>query len=527
MTEARYWLKSWKEALAIFSDALSFKPNRKASFKKQALSALFGFALLAATSFFMLWLGDRINAPGMAVTRFLARVQAPLTAELSYPEKARGQISVVMYDRQFLEAQGAAWPISYQEHADWIGRLVELPGAKPRALMIDITFGQERNDPTIDALKAKLCEIGRVHRIPVYLAALADPRDGGLRVRDGLAQGTGEDACFTLVGVDYVPDPLDGLAWSYQLNRFFDGAGWLPGQPPPGSPAPQYRSAALAMAQDVGGVKLDNRPEPMALMWGFKAETQDDRPNLTRDCDPGEHDLQRWIPKLIRQIWERDDKPPLCPYHRSISFAQVAEMEEAALGEFVGNKFVFIGAQVPGYNDHANSPVHGLIPGVYMHAMALDNFLSYGDDYKISAEWTLPPHPDLVLPGLVSVAIVFAVSLGWHTASRRGRENDEFVCPRELKSGFAKRVRESLGIAAIWVLRICAQSVIAIVLISALQYVFRIGMLPVVELVGMTLVAEGLGYMSRIQWLISGPQENQLCQRKKETKPCERKSASA
>ncbi len=512
MSEERTRLNPAKPVLEFVIDALSFESIRNASPKKQVLSALFGFALLAATSFFMLWLGDRINAPGMAVTRFLARVQAPLTAEISYPHQARGQISVILYDRQFLQTQGAAWPISYQEHADWIGRLVEIPGAKPRALMIDITFGQERNDPTIVALKAKLCEIGRVQRIPVYLAALPDPLDGGLRVRDGLAQSPGEDLCFTLVGVDYVPDPLDGLAWSYQLNRYFDGAAWLPGQPPPGSTAPQYRSAALAMAEDVGGVKLRTYSEPMALMWGFKSEAQFDRPDLTSGCDAGEKDWRRWVPQLIRQLWDSGDQPALCPYHQSLSFAQVAEMEEAALSEFVGGKFVFVGAQVPGYNDFANSPVHGLLPGVHMHAMALDNFLSYGADYKISAEWTLPPHPDLVLPGLVSVAMVFFIHLMWRLAKHRFKKQAESVCPRQNPSRFVERVREALYIAAAWVLRICLQSVVAILLISLLQEGFRIGMLPVVELVGMTLVAEGLGYINRIKWLITGRSEEDMCQ---------------
>lgn len=489
----------------VFSSALDFDGYGNASLKKQVLSALLGFVLLAATSFFMLWLGDRINAPGMAVTRFMARAQAPLTAELAYPRQARGQITVVMYDQQFLESQGAAWPISYQEHADWIGRLVELPGAKPRALMVDITFGQERNDPSISALKDKLCEIGKVLRIPVYLAALPDAAAGGLSVRDGLAQGNSADACFTLVGVDYVPDPLDGQAWSYQLTRFFDGERWLAGQPPSGSSAPRYRSAALAMAEDAGGVKLDTGSEPMALMWGFKSEAQSDRPDLTRGCQTGETDLRRWVPRLIRQLWESDDKPALCPYHRTLSFAQVAEMEETAVSEFVGDKFVFVGAQVPGYNDHANSPVHGLLPGVHLHAMALDNFLSYGADYKISADWTLPPHPDLVVPGLVSVAIVFLVNLGWHKARQRLKKQDEPVRPGQAASSFAQRLQEALGTAVVWVLRISVQSVVAIALISLLQAWFRIGMLPVVELVGMTLVAEGLGYMSRVRWLISGP----------------------
>lgn len=509
MTEAKpkqVWIKTVRD---LVGDALDVEGYKNAGVKKQAWRALLGFALLAAASFFMLWLGDRINAPGMAVTRFMARAQAPLTAEVAYPSTGRGQISVVMYDQQFLKSQGAAWPISYQEHADWIGRLVELPGAKPRALMIDITFGQERNDPSIVALKDKLCEISRVHRVPVYLAALPDVNAGGLNVRDGLAQaqGKGEEACFTLVGVDYIPDPLDGLAWTYQLTRFFDGVAWLPGHLPTGSTAPQYRSAALAMAEDVEGMQLDSHAEPMALMWGFKPEVQTDRPDLISGCHAGEPDWRRWVPRLIRQLWESGDRPALCPYHRSLSFAQVAEMEEAALSEFVGGKFVFVGAQVPGYNDFAHSPVHGLLPGVHMHAMALDNFLSYGSDYKISAEWTLPPHPDLVLPGLLSVAVVFLVNLGWHTVKRRHKQNDEFAGHRQADSDFAQRVRESLETAAIWVLRISVQSVIAIFLISLLQAWFRIGMLPVVELVGMTLVAEGLGYMSRIRWLISGPQE--------------------
>jgi hypothetical protein len=490
----------------IAGDATDVDGHKNVGWPEQVARALLGFSLLAASSFFMLWLGDRINAPGMAVTRFMARVQAPLTAELAYPEQARGQISVVMYDQQFLISQGAAWPISYQEHADWIGRLVELPGVKPKALMIDITFGQERNDPSITALNDKLCEISHVHRIPIYLAALPDAAAGGLVVRDGLAQGqgTGAEACFTLVGVDYVPDPLDGLAWSYQLTRFFDGAAWQPGHPSAGSNAPQYRSAALAMAQDVGGVKLDIDAQPMALMWGFKSEAQSNRPDLTKGCQPGETDLLRWVPMLIRQLWEGDDKPALCPYHRSLSFAQVVEMDEITLSEFISDKFVFIGAQIPGYNDHTSSPVHGLLPGVHLHAMALDNFLSYGADYKISAEWTLPPHPALVVPGLVSVLIVFLVNILWHRTKRYLKMNDEPGCSEQIASTFVQRVRESIGVSALWILRISMQSVAAIILISILQFWFRIGMLPVVELVGMTLVAEGLGYVSRIRWLISG-----------------------
>jgi CHASE2 domain-containing sensor protein len=191
-------------------------------------------------------------------------------------------------------------------------------------------------------------------------------------------------------------------------------------------------------------------------------------------------------------------------------------MDELTLNEFIADKFVFIGASVPGYNDFANSPVHGLSSGVYMHAMALDNFLSFGSHYKISADWTLPPHPDLVVPGLVSIAIVFLVNLGWQKVRKRFKTRAASDCQLSAQSTLGQRMREAVMSASGWVLRMSLQSIIAIILISVLQTWFRIGMLPVVELVGMTLVAEGLGYMSRIRWLISGPPENKFCRLKKE-----------
>ena len=500
-----------KKSNGVLSTAVISGSLVSGSWRSSILGAVLGFVLLSAVSFFMLWLGDRINAPGMAVTRFMARIQAPLTSEFAYPEQARDRISVVLYDKQFLESQGGAWPISYQEHADWLGRLVELPGAKPKALMIDISFGQERNDPSVFVLKNKLCEISKVLQIPVYLAALPNAATGKLSVRAGLAPTDGSDPaeCFTLVGVDYVPDSLDGLAWSYPLNRFFDGKAWVSGKPMDGT-RPHYRSAALAMAEDSGGLKPGSASEPMALMWGYKSAKQSERPDLIRGCQQGDPDWMHWIPGLIRQIWETAERPALCPYHRTLSFAQVAEMEEAALSAFVADKYVFVGAQVPGYNDFANSPVHGLTAGVHMHAMALDNFLSYGSDYKINAEWTLPPHPELVAPGLVSVAIVFLVNLGWHAAKGRFRKPETRVQPVKITSSFMQRVFDALVSGFAWVMRISIQSVVAIFLISLLQTWFRIGMLPVVELVGMTLVAEGLGYMSRIRWLIWGSANNEL-----------------
>jgi CHASE2 domain-containing sensor protein len=489
---------------------------RKAS-RCRLLKIFLRFVLLVIVSFSMLWLGDKINAQGMAVTRFMARAQAPLTAQIAYPATGRDQISVVMYDGQFLQSQGAAWPISYQQHADWIGRLVEAPGPKPKALLIDITFTQERDDASLRALREKLCEVRKVHGVPIFLAALPHPSTGRLSVRKDLggSAGVDGDSCFTLVGVDYLPDGLDGVAWSYQLHRHFNGTSWVHGKPADDSAGPTYRSAALAMAEDAVGLKDIGEGEPMALVWGHASARQADRPQLLQDCRSGEWSWFRLIPHPLRQWWDAPEQAALCPYHRTLSFAQVGEMDDSKLADFVGGKYVFVGANVPGHNDFAFSPVHGLIPGVHMHAMALDNFLTYGRDYKVNAEWALPPPNQLLQPGLLAIAIVFFVHLVWTAAraclARRRKRRTGYQTPKH----FWGRVVEAMLIGVGWAVRITLQSIAAILLIALLQKWSRIGMLPVVELVGMTLLAEGLGYMAKIKWLVSGSSDKSVQQTEK------------
>ncbi|MGQ3004501.1 MAG: hypothetical protein ACT6Q6_19510, partial [Hydrogenophaga sp.] len=103
-------------------------------------------------SIVFLAIGDALNAKGAVLTRFLARAQAPLTAQWSYPPQARDQITVLLYDEEFLTGTGSAWPISYGEHASNLKRLVADTNALPKAIFLDITFGQVRDDKTISQL---------------------------------------------------------------------------------------------------------------------------------------------------------------------------------------------------------------------------------------------------------------------------------------------------------------------------------------------------------------------------------------
>jgi hypothetical protein len=487
--------------------------------KPQSYCTLFcAFAILFVASLTMLWLGDKLNAKDMVVTRFMAKSQATLTGQISGASLARDQITVVMYDRQFLSQTGSAWPISYQDHADWLLRLTSDPNTRPKAVMLDITFGQDRADPTLPALKHALCRVQNEFKVPVFLAALPSSDTGKLTVRSGLGPKpeSGEPPCFTLAGVDYLPDPLDGLAWDYPLTRRLADGAWQDGPAESSGTAdqPAYRSAAMAMAQDVAHIDLGEEDARLALVWGLKSAPQADRPDSLSYCKPGVYDPLRYIPGVLRQFFGTPASP-ICPYHRTLSMAQLNELPEQTLASHLAGRDVLVGANVPAYNDFANSPVHGLIPGVHLHAMALDNLLTYQGAYKQSTGWEPPQPAGLLLAAFLAVSAVFITHVLWWRLPailrKRGPKWCKRILPepappgggsdgRTIKQRSVQVGRNVLSLLA----RLTLQAIVAMTLISLLQSYFRIGMLPVMELVTMTLIAEGFNYMDKLRWLFHG-----------------------
>ena len=465
------------------------------------------FLILFAVSVVMLAIGDKLNAKDMVLTRFMAKAQATLTAQVGYPARMRDQITVVMYDQEFLRHTDSAWPISYQDHADWLLRLASDPNARPKAIMLDITFGQNRNDPSLPALRKALCQVQNEFKVPVFLAALPSPQTGKLTVRDGLGPdpSSSQPPCFTLVGVDYVPDPLDGLAWDYRLTRHRVNASWMdgPADPRVTTEQPTYRSAAMAIAQDVAHVALGNETAPLAMVWGLKSARQRERPESLSYCKPGAYDAARYVPGILRQFFQSPSSP-VCPYHSTLSMAQLGELPEQALAPFLAGRYVLVGANVPAYNDFANSPIHGLIPGVYLHAMALDNLLTYQGNYKQSTGWELQHLPGLLLPAFLAVLAVFVVNVTWRALSKRPGSLKKKEPAAEVSRADAAKPRWidwCIG-AVTWLLKMTLKTIAAMVLIALLQWYFRIGMLPVVELVTMTLLAEGFNYMKKLGALL-------------------------
>lgn len=332
-------------------------------------------ALVAIT---MLWATPRLTPSSDLLTYAIARLQARLVGGY-YSPAHRNDTTVVLIDDDSLDPQKGAWPVPYRTHARWLRNIGLIH--KPRAIFLDITFGRERDDPTLPELVSALCEL-RDAGVPVFLAALPGD-DGGLRLRDGLATPAGEPPCFTMVDVRYAASKVDRLVWSYPL--------WSEGD---------TRSAALAMAQDAAGIPLTRGGEAMALTWGV--DNLDQR-RFSPDCRQARGGYPEMLPGYVRRLLNGPEADkPICPYTRTLTLSELraADADQARLQDLLTGRYVMIGAALSGFNDTVLSPVHDVIPGVFMHAMALDNLLTYRDHYKRALEWEIWPPNVLWLLGI-------------------------------------------------------------------------------------------------------------------------------
>jgi hypothetical protein len=74
-----------------------------------------------------------------------------------------------------------------------------------------------------------------------------------------------------------------------------------------------------------------------------------------------------------------------CPYTLSLGYDRMVAgtgLQQQDLTTLLAQKLVFVGGQFQASNDWVESPVQGQAPGVHYHAMALDNLIEDGEDYR-------------------------------------------------------------------------------------------------------------------------------------------------
>jgi hypothetical protein len=263
----------------------------------------------------------------------------------------RGQtdVTVVLFREDNLRHLGVQYPVPYSVHAQVLEALASY---RPRAVFVDFAFIDAREDDK--DLADALCGLGQPKDgppIPVFVATPA-----GATVQANLLR------CARAASPEMQePEGVSGVL-TYGSRAAPNG---LP-------------TAAFALAATNAALGLDERDmkDPLEIIWG-KGVAPLNRKWMK--CDE---------PSLPAGILAMLKEGPLavkltCPYTRTITvghllnFSRDDDIEDALRG-----RTVLYGAGFRLTGDQVDSPVYAQLPGVYLHAMAYDNLVTFGKAYK-------------------------------------------------------------------------------------------------------------------------------------------------
>ncbi len=314
------------------------------------------------------------------------------------PVRWNEHLTVLLLEDKALQAEGLSWPVSPGFHADVLWDLYQ--NYTPTAIMVDFLFLDQRagQEAELERLGKVLREIDQGGRTRVYLAAYdTDPEKSGVvrELRDAA----------TLVPVSW-PD-VDNISDASHHYPAGTGAGRAP-YLSAGPAHVIYRN--LCRDKDLKNLHVPGCPDrstfgrffkdPMLIFWGSAAPPLNwDQGNLDSrfNCRSTQGAVLDRVFSYAAHVLvgTSESFPQTCPYPQMIlvrdfiderfrNLDDVKAAYEKALkpnGPQAVPKIVFYGGDLKGVDDKADSYTHGRVPGVFVHAMALDNFMTLGRDY--------------------------------------------------------------------------------------------------------------------------------------------------
>jgi len=161
---------------------------------------------------------------------------------------------------------------------------------------------------------------------------------------------------------------------------------------------PRHQQPGCSLFRAQAGVEASHDPfaAPLVVRWGaFPPAEQRQfysagicQPYADADGSPPALQAVRIaITQLLVGIFEdlrNSPRPSLalpCPAVTVLPASAVRYGDQTVMRDLLRDKIVLVGARITGVSDWHQSPVHGQVPGVILHAVALDNLLGLGDRY--------------------------------------------------------------------------------------------------------------------------------------------------
>ncbi len=327
-------------------------------------------------------------------------------------------VTVVTLDRDLLQRIDATWPLSFRQYAYVTRRILE---HEPRVLFLDLFFTEDRGDFAVFAGQLRQMQ-GRVFVAAPNPCLIETPGPG--RLQDWQA-GRG-----LLAGVVSEARPIvadwAGYGDAYPLLVRADAHGDAAGanaDSPCGKPGRRWGSPATALfrsycQESASEDSEDSRPifgcqeverspvaaafeEPMLVRWSAEVPEESGRLASTQHCHLVEPSWYERVGFALNVMWHQSLAgitgsgsisfqacPSVATVHGNALLPTDEdgvrvwdEEHEELLDGLIRDRVVLVGTDLLGTGDEVVSPVHGKLPGVYLHAMALDNLMSFGSEY--------------------------------------------------------------------------------------------------------------------------------------------------
>lgn len=334
----------------------------------------------------------------------------------SYGQGASNQITVVylddeflddLRDRQFQEREFIGWPLSYKIQAMLYGRIASF---HPKAIFLDFIYAnQNQPDSELSYLTNgffdKAAHAGSDgHAVPVFLSAVEETVQDNKSEYKQIVKpipALASKGEALLAAWDYVPDHYP-LAIEIGEGRY----------------KKTYNSAAYGLYQMACGTHCaipmqmsTETNQAMAVQWPHRNTrylvhskrniyemTQNGIPSSPGCHVPDNLNTISSTASIIKNLaghfliekvfnWigmyheEHNFCPPVDTVHASVFFDPHPAQHGDEISPLIKDRIILVGASLSGARDLIETPTHGKQPGVYLHAMALDNLLTLGDNY--------------------------------------------------------------------------------------------------------------------------------------------------
>lgn len=293
-----------------------------------------------------------------------------------YPDTARDDITVILMTDQDLASfaeespEMGVWPPPYSVYARMLEVILDF---QPKAVFVDVGFLSRREAPGYDRLQSVLHDYIIYHDEPVPLFL-----SGGEK-RDGMDR----TIIFDLPGPSVAEVSVTHNPAYYPLYDFRN----------------DRLSAACALFRSGRGLDLaapescianDDANQLMSVVWPPRGSSSQGA-GIFACRDLPESRIQRIIGAFLGMAGldflgiapknESGGSPyrQTCPPHVTLAAGELHRQGGDVLERHLADKYVFIGSSFAMADDLIALPAHQPLPGVFWHAMALDNLLVYGD----------------------------------------------------------------------------------------------------------------------------------------------------